>query len=113
MRVRCPVYRQVATVAQATVAADVDEPPYIFVVFPAQVTFRDVILVDNDADAVELILIQIAHTGRHFHIEISLADYLDGFGRADSVDAAQRDVGALAVWNVNSGDTNHGDTPRY
>ena len=97
--------------SQAAVAANVNEPADVLVVLPAQVAFGDVVLVNDDADAVNLLFGEFVHARGHIHIQVGLAHDFDGFGGANPVDAAQCDVGALAVGYVNSGDANHSDAP--
>ena len=96
---------------QAPVAADVNEPANVLVVLAAQVALGDVVLVNDDPDAVNLNLGELVHARRHVGVQVGLAHDFNGLGGANAVDAAQRDVGALAVGYVDSGYSDHGYAP--
>ena len=66
----------------------------------------DVFAVENGGDAGDLVVVQLL--GLALRIDAGLLAQLQGRGRPDAVDVAQRNMRRLIVGQVNTKDTGHG-----
>jgi hypothetical protein len=97
--------RKALAVTEAAIAADVAKTRDSLLNLTTELSFHDVLVVEEGGDLGEIVFGKIASTlvGAD---PGSLAD-LVGEERADPVDIAQRDHGALVVRDVNTEDTRH------
>ena len=93
--------------ADATVAVDLDQALDVLADLLAQLAFDGEVLVDEVADAVDLVVGQVADLGVRGDAGLG-ADLLRG-GAADAVDVAERHVDLLVARNVDTRDTGHAD----
>jgi hypothetical protein len=94
-------------VAQAPVGADFYQATNVLIDFAAQVTFRDVLPVDQLAYAVYLGLAQFIHPRRYHRVEFGFDHDFFGQLGPDAVNAAQGYMGPFTVRYVYSGYANH------
>src|SRR5579875_1488438 len=106
-----PVHGQVATVANAPVAVDLDQPLNVLSHLAPQVALDDVLAVDHLTDAVDLVVGEVAHAG--VGVDAGLLQDLGGAGRPDAVDIAQRDLNPLVPGNIDTGDPSHRASLRF
>src|SRR5690606_20616640 len=100
---------QAAAVAQATIAADVDEALDVALHLAAQVAFHHEVLRDVLAQAVHLILEQISHA----RVGIHARRFHDLFGAraADPVNVRERHHDPLVAGQVDAGNSRHRPSP--
>ena len=87
--------REVAAMALAAVAVDLDQTLDVLAHFTAKVTLDRVVLLDVVADANELFICKVART--RSGVDAGRRQELAGAGRADAIDVAQGDLDALLV----------------
>src|SRR6187549_2155607 len=98
--------RKVSPVAKAPVRADLHQPLDVQADLATEVALDLVLAIDDLAEAVDLLLGEVAHArvGRH----VRGADDLGGRGGADAVDVGEADDHPLLAGDVDAGDTSHG-----
>src|SRR4029079_3634540 len=97
--------RQVAPVAEAAVGADLDESLDVEGRLAAEVALHLVSAVDQLAQAVDLLLGEIADTG--VRIDVGLGKDLLARGQTDPEDVRESDLYALLTRDVDAGDACH------
>ena len=96
---------QAATVAHATVAADLAEAAHVLGDLPAKRTLDEDAAIDDRHDAGDLFLGQ--RVGALLGVDVRLFDDVHRVGRADPVDVAKADLDLLLRGNVDTADTGH------
>ena len=91
--------------AQAAVAADVDQPLDVHADLAAEVTLDGQVAVDEVAQAVDLLVGQLAHP--RVRVDAGLEQQLLARRRADAVDVLQPDLDALVARQVDPGYSGH------
>src|SRR5690606_22835819 len=94
--------RKALAVAQAPIAAKVHQALDVGLNLAAQIAFDGVVTVDGLADLQHLRIRQLVHTALGRDVALR-ANLLREIG-PDAVDIAQRDLDALARWNVDACD---------
>src|SRR4051794_1143802 len=97
--------RQVATMAHPSVRADLDEPLDVQRDLAAEVALHLVAPVDQLAEAVDLLLREVADAG--VGVDVRLGQDLLGGGQADPEDVSEGDLDPLLAGNVDAGDACH------
>src|SRR5690606_16861250 len=98
-------HRHATAMAQAPVAADVHQALDIHLHFAAQVTFDQMVALDDFAKTRHFGFGEIPNTGGR--LDSDLLEHLRALGRTNSIDVGQTNVDRLVAWYVYAGDTSH------
>ncbi len=103
------MHRQALAVAQAAIAAEIHQPLDVHRHLAAQIALDLVVAVDHLADPDDLVIGQLVDPalGGNAHLGADLA----GLGAADAVDIGQAHEDPLLRWDVDAGNTRHGESP--
>ena len=96
--------------SEASIASNVHQTFYIELYFLAKISFDPGLILNDLANRIPLLLREF--TNLDFSVNIGLLKNPEGPSSADPIDVGQANVDLFMIWNVDSRDACHNDSPK-